>query len=372
MKDYNKLCMELREKHGGLMETGLKAKLENQDDLSTLYTPGIAEPCRQIHKDANLSKKLTIRKNTVAVITNGTAVLGLGDIGPEAALPVMEGKCMLFKHFGNVDGIPITIDSKDPQEIIQTIQNIAPSFGGINLEDIAAPHCFEIEKALIKSLEIPVFHDDQHGTAIVVLAALINALKITKKNPKAIKITLVGSGAAGIAVTNLLKKYGIKNIVLVDSKGIVSTSRQDLNEYKKAHAVEETGTLTDAIKNSDVFIGVSKPGLLTQNMIKTMAKAPIIFAMSNPIPEILPEDAHEAGAVVVATGTSQYPNQINNVLAFPGLFRGLFDKEVKVITDDIKIKAAEGLAALVKNPSPEKIIPFAFDEGVAEAIAASI
>lgn len=372
MKDYGQLCMELRESHGGLMETGLKTTLENQDDLSTLYTPGIAEPCRQIHKDINLSKKLTIRKNTVAVITNGTAVLGLGEIGPEAGLPVMEGKCMLFKHFGNVDGVPIAINSKDPQEIIQTIKNIAPSFGGINLEDIAAPHCFEIEKALIEALDIPVFHDDQHGTAIVVLAALINALKVTEKKVQDLKITLVGSGAAGIAITNLLKKYGVKNMVLVDSKGIVSTSREDLNEYKKAHAVTETGTLEDAVKNSDVFIGVSKPGLLTQEMVKTMAKNPIIFAMSNPIPEILPEEAHAAGAAIVATGTSQYPNQINNVLAFPGLFRGLFDKEVTTITDEIKIRAAEGLASLVKAPTPEKIIPFAFDEGVSEAVAASV
>ncbi len=370
--NFGEKSVAAREKTGGQIFIGLKKKLENSDDLSTFYTPGIAEPCRRIAADKSLARKLTFKKNSVAVVSDGSAVLGLGNIGPEAGLPVMEGKAMLFKNFADVDAVPIVLDTQDPDEIVSIVKNIAPTFGGINLEDISAPRCFEIEKKLTELLDIPVFHDDQHGTAIVVLAALKNSLRIVEKDKTKIKLVISGAGAAGIAIAKLLKFWGVANIEMLDSKGIISYDRDNLHPSKKEFCSQRKGDLADAISNADVFIGVSKPNLLNAKMVRSMAKNPIVFAMANPEPEIMPEIALSAGAKIVATGRSDFPNQINNVLVFPGFFRGLLDAGISKITTEMKINAAQALANLVENPTVERIIPDPFDKRVAEAIANSI
>ncbi len=374
MPNYKELALKLHEKHKGKIAILSKVPLNNKDDLSTAYTPGVAEPCLHIAKNKQDVYKYTSKGNMVAVITDGSAVLGLGNIGPEAALPVMEGKAILFKRFAGLDAFPICINSQDTEEIIRTIKLIEPVFGGINLEDISSPRCFEIEERLKKELSIPVMHDDQHGTAIVVLAGLINACKVSGKDIKKIKVTICG--AAGIAVTKLLLKYGIKNVIMVDSKGIINQKRQDLNKEKKeisklTNKDNLSGDLEEAVKQRDVFIGLSSKNLLSSKMVKTMNHA-IIFAMANPDPEILPDQAKAGGAIIIATGRSDYPNQINNVLAFPGVFKGALSSGKKQITDEMKLKAAEALASLVKNPSQDKIIPEAFDIGVADAVAKAV
>src|SRR3989338_2383336 len=373
-EDVNKLSIELHNKHKGKICVTSKVPLKTKFDLTLAYTPGVAEPCREIFKNKEKVYNYTSKANLVAVVTNGTAVLGLGDIGVEASLPVMEGKAVLFKTFGGVDAFPIAIDSKDVDEIVNITKKISSIFGGINLEDIKAPECFEIEERLIKELDIPVMHDDQHGTAIVVLAGLINAIKITNKNKKS-KIVISGAGAAGIAVTKLLMKYGFENIILCDSKGVVCKNRKDLNDAKgdicKVTNKENIeGRLEDALKNADIFIGLSAPGIVTKEMVKTMKK-PIIFAMANPIPEIMPEEALKGGAKIIATGRSDFPNQINNVLAFPGVFKGALEIRAK-ITDKMKLAAAEAFAKMVKNPSTDKIIPSPFDKGVADIVAEAV
>ncbi len=372
MTNYDKSSVAARQKTGGQIYTGLKKELKTKEDLSIHYTPGIAEPCRHIAKDKNLAKQLTMKKNYVAVVSDGSAVLGLGNIGPEASLPVMEGKSMLFKQFGGVDAIPIVLDTQDTDEIIETVKRIAPTFGGINLEDIAAPRCFEIEERLIETLDIPVFHDDQHGTAMVALAAIINGLKIVGKNKNDIRVVFSGAGAAGIATAKLLKDWGIKNVEMVDSRGIVCCERDNLHETKKAFCTYREGTMADALKGADVFIGVSKAGLVTSEMVTSMNKDAIIIAMANPTPEIFPDVAKKAGAAIVATGRSDFPNQINNVLIFPGFFRGLLDAGITKITTEMKLRASEGLASVVKNPTPDKIIPSPFDPEVVDAVARSV
>ncbi len=386
--DYYQESLKLHEEKQGKIEVVSKVKVESKDDLSLAYTPGVAEPCREIAKDESKLNTYTNIGNMVAVITDGSAVLGLGNIGAKAGMPVMEGKAILFKEFANVDSFPIALDTQDTEEIIATIKNIAPSFGGINLEDISAPRCFEIEKRLIEELDIPVFHDDQHGTAIVTLAGLINALKIVNKEFKDIRIAMSGVGAAGVAITKLLIKYGVtpENIYLCDSKGVIYKGRDNLNEVKDELAEItnvachlgsdnpdcKTGSLAEIMVGADVFIGVSQPKLVTPEMVQSMAKDPIIFAMSNPEPEIMPDLAKEAGAAVVATGRSDFPNQVNNVLGFPGIFRGVLDAGIKEITDEIKVLAAETIASFVKEPTPDKIIPNPLEKEVAHAIADAI
>ncbi|MBI5415012.1 NADP-dependent malic enzyme [Candidatus Peregrinibacteria bacterium] len=370
-------ALDLHKKLKGKMETTLKSPIESKEDLSLLYTPGVAAPCLEIAKDKEKVYTYTGKGNLVMIVTDGTAVLGLGDIGPEAALPVMEGKAALFKRFGNVDAISICLNTKDVDEIVETVVRISPGFGGVNLEDISAPRCFEIEKKLRERLNIAVFHDDQHGTAIVVLAALQNALKVAQKKLSDVKIVFSGAGAAGIAVAKLLISGGAKNLILCDSQGIISSSRTDINSAKKemlqkTNPENISGTLADALKNADVFIGVSKPNLLTAENIKSMNLNSIIFAMANPTPEIMPDEAKKGGAFIVATGRSDFPNQVNNVLAFPGLFRGVFDSGAKEITEKMKIAAANALSALVPMPTTEKILPSAFDEGVAESVAKAV
>lgn len=366
--------IELSKKLGGKIEVKSKQKLTKQN-LPVLYTPGVAEVSKAIVKNKKLSFDYTIRKNTVAVISDGSAVLGLGNIGPEAALPVMEGKALLFKELGGVDAIPIVLGTQDAEEIIKIIKAIAPTFGGVNLEDISAPRCFEIENRLKKELDIPVFHDDQHGTAIVVLAGLINALKVVGKNMKKIRIVICGAGAAGIATAKLLLKYGAKNIILVDSTGIIYRGRESGMNWAKEEIVQLTnpenkkGNLADALEKADVFIGVSAPNILKSGDIRKMNKRPIVFAMSNPVPEIMPGEAKEGGAEIIATGRSDYPNQINNVLAFPGIFRGALDNRVKGITERHKILAAKVLAGLVKKPKSGKIIIEALDKRAVRAVA---
>jgi malate dehydrogenase (oxaloacetate-decarboxylating) len=374
--DYYKESLKLHKEKKGKLEICPKIKVESKEDLSLAYTPGVAEPCREIAKNKELSYELTSSKNTVAVISDGSAVLGLGNIGPEAGLPVMEGKSLLFKEFANVDSFPIVLNTQDTEEIIKTIKNIAPTFGGINLEDISAPRCFEIEKRLKEELDIPVFHDDQHGTAIVVLAGLINALKLANKNKEEIKIVVNGAGAAGIAITKLLHKYGVKNIIVCDSKGIISKDRDNLNEIKKeilkiTNLENEKGTVHDALKNADVFIGVSKGNLLNEVDVKNMNEKPIIFAMANPTPEIMPDLAKKAGVFIIATGRSDFPNQINNVLVFPGIFKGAMKIRTQ-ITDEIKLNVAEALANYVENPTTENIIPNPLDKNVANVVATTV
>ncbi|KKS91459.1 MAG: NAD-dependent malic enzyme, malate dehydrogenase (oxaloacetate-decarboxylating) [Parcubacteria group bacterium GW2011_GWC1_43_12] len=344
--------------------------------MSVAYTPGVAAVSSLLAKEPAKSRDYSIKGNTIAVVSDGSAVLGLGNIGPYGALPVMEGKALLFKEFGNVDAYPIVLAAQDAEEIIKTVKNISPTFGGINLEDISSPRCFEIEDRLIKELDIPVFHDDQHGTAIVVLAALINSLKLVEKKKENIKITISGAGAAGIATARLLAKFGVKNIILVDSKGIVSKSRGDLNEIK-TKMLEITnpenieGGLENSLKNSDVFIGVSAPEILKPEFIKSMSQKPVIFAMANPVPEIMPEEAKKAGAFIIGTGRSDFPNQINNVLVFPGLFRGILDNKIKLITDEMKIAAAQTLADYLPQDelNAERILPGVLDKNVARSIA---
>lgn len=370
--NFGETSVSKREALGGLIATELKVPLLSTDDLSTFYSPGIAEPCRRIADNKELSRTLTVRKNTIAVVSDGSAVLGLGNIGPEAALPVMEGKAMLFKQFGGVDAVPIVLDTQDPDEIVDIVKKLAPSFGGINLEDISAPRCFEIEKKLNQVLDIPVFHDDQHGTAIVVLAALTNALKITGKKKEEIKIVISGAGAAGIAIDTLLRAAGIKHVDLADSKGMVCCTRTDLNDQKRDFCSLDCGALADGIKGADVFIGVSKGGLLNAELIKTMAENPIIFALANPDPEVLPDEAKKGGAMIIATGRSDFPNQINNVLVFPGLFRGLLDARLNTVTMEMRLATAEALANLVPNPTANKIIPAPLDPGVSNAIAKAV
>jgi malate dehydrogenase (oxaloacetate-decarboxylating) len=366
--------IELSKKIGGKIEIKSKKKLTKKN-LSVLYTPGVAQVSLAVAKDKKLSFEYTIRKNTIAVVSDGSAVLGLGNIGPEGALPVMEGKALLFKELGGVDAYPIVLATQDTQEIIKIVKALEPTFGGINLEDISAPRCFEIEETLKREMNIPVFHDDQHGTAIVVLAGLINALKVVKKNVKNIKVVVSGVGAAGTAITKLLIKYGVTNVILSDSTGIVYRGRKNGMNPAKEKMAEVTnpknikGALRDALKNADVFIGVSAPNLLKAEDIKTMAKNPIVFAMSNPIPEIMPEEAKKGGVAVMATGRSDFPNQLNNVLAFPGIFRGALDSRTKIITDEHKLKAAKAIAGLVKKPSSGKIIPEALDPKVTKAVA---
>lgn len=376
-KDYPKLSIQAHKKVRGKISIISNLPLANQDDLSIAYTPGVAGPSLAIAKNPKLARDMTIKGNSVAIVSDGSAVLGLGNIGPEAALPVMEGKAVLFKRFANIDAYPIVLATQDTEAIIQAVKNISPGFGGINLEDISAPRCFEIEERLKQELDIPVMHDDQHGTAIVVLAGLINAFKVTGQQTKTVKVVINGAGAAGIAITKLLYLYGLKDIIVCDSQGIISRNRKNLNKFKKeilkiTNKNNIVGTLFDALKNRDVFIGVSQGNLIDEHHIKTMAKDCIIFAMANPIPEIMPNKARRAGAAVVATGRSDFPNQINNSLVFPGIFRGALDSQVKSITNKMKLAAAEALAKIVKQPSPTKIIPGPFDKGVVNAVAGAV
>ena len=372
--DYNKLALELHEKYKGKITTSLRDKEElNRDKLSAYYSPGVGAVSQAIAENPADLPKYTWTNNLVAVISDGSAILGLGNLGPKAAMPVMEGKALLFKHFADVDAVPIVLDVHEPEEIIATVKAIAPSFGAINLEDIAVPKCFEIEERLKAELDIPVFHDDQHGTAVVVLAGLINAAKLTGRNLADCKFVVIGAGAAGTAIIKLLNLYGAKNIVAVDSRGIVGKSRTDLNAEKTALLeyvdASQSGSIEDAITDADVFIGVSRAGLLTPELVQKMAKDPIVFALANPVPEIMPDVAKQAGVAIIGTGRSDFPNQVNNSLAFPGIFRGALDHGVKKITDQHKLAAAEALANLVENPTVDKVVPTAFDEGVVEAIA---
>lgn len=372
--DYNKLALELHEKYKGKITTSLRDKEElNRDKLSAYYSPGVGAVSQAIAENPADLPKYTWTNNLVAVISDGSAILGLGNLGPKAAMPVMEGKALLFKHFADVDAVPIVLDVHEPEEIIATVKAIAPSFGAINLEDIAAPKCFEIEERLKAELDIPVFHDDQHGTAVVVLAGLINAAKLTGRNLADCKFVVIGAGAAGTAIIKLLNLYGAKNIVAVDSRGIVGKSRTDLSAEKTALLeyvdASQSGSIEDAITDADVFIGVSRAGLLTPELVQKMAKDPIVFALANPVPEIMPDVAKQAGVAIIGTGRSDFPNQVNNSLAFPGIFRGALDHGVKKITDQHKLAAAEALANLVENPTVDKVVPTAFDEGVVEAVA---
>ena len=377
--DNKEFALSQHAKWQGKIEVGLRCEVESMEDLSVAYTPGVAQPCLAIKDDVDLSYTYTRRSNLVAVITDGTAVLGLGDIGPEAGMPVMEGKCVLFKRFGNVDAFPLCIRSKDVDTIVDTVALLAGSFGGVNLEDIAAPRCFEIEKKLKERCDIPIFHDDQHGTAVVVLAGLINALKLVDKKIEDIEVVVNGSGAAGIAITKLLMKTGLKNVILCDTKGAIYEGREGLNPIKEEMAAisnrsMKKGNLADVIKGADVFIGVSAPGVLTAEMVKTMASDPIVFAMANPTPEIMPDEAKSAGVAVMATGRSDFPNQINNVLAFPGIFRGALDVRAKDINDDMKLAAALAIAEIVSDEerSAEYIIPNSFNKDVTPAVAAAV
>lgn len=377
--DYAKESLKMHYDLKGKIEVVSRAAVDSKEALSLAYTPGVAQPCLEIQKDVNKSYDLTRRWNTVAVVTDGTAVLGLGDIGPEAGMPVMEGKCVLFKAFGDVDAIPLCVRSKDVDEIVKTVQFLAGSFGGVNLEDISAPRCFEIEKRLKECCDIPIFHDDQHGTAVITLAGIINALKIVGKKLDEVKIVTSGAGAAGIAIIRLLMSMGLKNVIMTDRKGAIYEGREGLNEIKEEMAKitnfnKEKGTLEEVIKDADIFIGVSAPGTLTADMVRTMAKDPIIFACANPTPEIFPEEAKAAGAAVISTGRSDYPNQVNNVLCFPGLFRGVLDVRASDINDEMKVAAAYAIAGLVSDEelNPEYILPAAFDPRVKDAVASAV
>nr|WP_314458998.1 NADP-dependent malic enzyme [uncultured Clostridium sp.] len=377
--DYNKLALELHEKNKGKIEVISKVEVKCREDLSTAYTPGVAEPCRKIRDDKSEVYRYTAKGNLVAVVTDGTAVLGLGDIGPEAAMPVMEGKSILFKAFGGVDAFPICLDTKDTEEIIKTVRYLAPGFGGINLEDISAPRCFEIERRLKEELDIPVFHDDQHGTAIVVSAGIINALKVVGKKIEEVKTVINGAGSAGISICRLLLSIGMKDIILVDKKGALAEGEEWMNDAQKMMAQvtnpeNKRGDLKDIMEGRDVFIGVSAPGIVTSQMVASMAKDAIVFAMANPTPEIMPDEAKEGGARIIATGRSDFPNQINNVLVFPGIFRGALDAKATDITEEMKIAAAYAIAGIIKEEelTEEYIIPGAFDERVAKAVAEAV
>ena len=377
--DYRKVSLEKHYQWKGKIEVIARAKVNDKDSLSLAYTPGVAEPCLEIQKDYDKSWQLTRRSNMVAVITDGSAVLGLGDIGPEAGMPVMEGKCVLFKEFGNVDAFPLCVRTKNVDEFVETVYNISGSFGGINLEDIAAPRCFEIEEKLKQRCDIPIFHDDQHGTAVVVSAALINATKIIDKPLSQCKAVINGSGAAGIAIAKLLMTLGLKDVVLCDRTGAIYEGRENLNPSKQAIAQITNremvkGPLKDAVVGTDIFIGVSAPGVLTKEMIKTMNSDPIVLAMANPTPEIMPDEAKEAGAKIVGTGRSDFPNQINNVVAFPGIFRGALDVKASQITENMKIAAAYAIASLVDDDQlqPDYILPYAFDKRIKDTVANAV
>ena len=377
--NYAEESLKLHEKWKGKIEVIATVPVATKDDLSLAYTPGVAQPCLEIQKDVNRSYDLTRRHNLCAVITDGSAVLGLGDIGPEAGMPVMEGKCVLFKAFGGVDAFPLCVKTKNVDEFVNAVALISGSFGGINLEDIAAPRCFEIERKLKERCDIPIFHDDQHGTAVITLAGLTNALKVVGKKKEDVKIVTSGAGAAAISIVKLLLSAGFRNIIMTDRTGAIYEGRENLNWIKQEMALvtnrqKETGKLADVIKNADVFIGVSAPGTVTAEMVRTMAKDPILFACANPTPEIMPDEAKAGGAAVIATGRSDFPNQINNVLAFPGIFRGTFDVRASDINEEMKMAAAHGLAELVSDEelSAEYIIPKAFDPRVGKAVAAAV
>lgn len=377
--DNKEFALQEHEKWAGKIEVISRAKLDTPEDLAVCYTPGVAEPCIKISEDVDLSYKYTRRHNMVAVVTDGSAVLGLGDIGPEAGMPVMEGKCCLFKVFGDVDAFPLCVRTKDVDEIVKTVSLLAGSFGGVNLEDISAPRCFEIERKLKECCDIPIFHDDQHGTAVVTMAAMLNALKVVGKKIDEIKVVTSGAGAAGIAIIKLLISMGLKNVIMCDRKGAIYKGREGLNKEKEEMAEisnrnMEKGSLADVIKGADVFIGVSAPGTVTQEMVRTMAPNPILFPMANPTPEIMPEEAKAAGAAVIGTGRSDFPNQINNVLAFPGIFRGALDVRASDINDEMKVAAAYAIANIITDEerNAEYIIPNPFDKRVAKAVAEAV
>ena len=377
--DYNELALKMHEENRGKVAVRSTVTVETREDLSTAYTPGVAEPCRKIRDCKEDVYRYTAKGNLVAVVSDGTAVLGLGDIGPEAAMPVMEGKAILFKEFADIDAFPICLDTKDAEEIIKTVKNLAPTFGGINLEDISAPRCFEIERRLKEELDIPVFHDDQHGTAIVVAAGLINALKFTGKKLEDAKIVINGAGSAGISICKLLLQFGVKDAVLVDQKGALCPGEAWMNDAQKEMAEKtnkdrQTGDLSEIMKGKDVFIGVSAPNIVTSEMVASMAKDPVVFAMANPVPEIMPDEAKKGGAKVVATGRSDFPNQINNVLVFPGIFRGALDARASQITEEMKMAAARAIAGIIAEEelNEDYIIPGVFDKRVCSAVADAV
>lgn len=377
--DIAQESLRLHEQWQGKLETVPKMRIETREDLALAYTPGVAEPCRKIAENPSDAYKYTMKANTVAVVSDGSAVLGLGNIGPAAAMPVMEGKCALFKTFGGVNAVPLCLDTQDVDEIVETVKRLAPSFGGINLEDISAPRCFEIERRLIDELDIPVFHDDQHGTAIVVLSGVINALRLTGKQKESCRVVVNGAGSAGIAIAKLLLNYGFRNLILCDKCGIINSCSEGINEVQRAMLAttnlnDEEGTLADAMRGADIFVGVSAPGIVSADMVKSMNSDAILFAMANPTPEIFPDVARAAGARVVGTGRSDFPNQINNVVAFPGIFKGALESRATRITEQMKLAAAEALAALVSDDelSEDFIMPEPFDPRAVEAVAAAV
>lgn len=372
-------ALELHKEWEGKISTEAKCEVKTREDLALAYTPGVAEPCKVIHEDPKEAYTYTLKQNTIAVVSDGSAVLGLGNIGPEAAMPVMEGKAVLFKEFGGVNAFPICLKTQDVDEIVETVQRLEPTFGGINLEDISAPRCFEIERRLKETMNIPVFHDDQHGTAIIVLAGVINSLKLTGKKKEDCRIVVNGSGAAGIAISKLLLRYGFRHLVICDSKGIISRDRENLNWIKKemlevTNLDNQNGTLADALVGADIFIGVSAPNSVTEEMVRSMNKDAILFAMANPVPEIMPDLAKAAGARIVGTGRSDFPNQVNNVLVFPGIFKGALEGKARQITEDMKLAAAEALAGIVSDEelNEEFILPEAFNPKVSEVVSAAV
>ncbi len=376
--DYNQMSLDLHEKHTGKISVISKVPVKTKEDLSIAYTPGVAEPCKRIEANPDMVYRYTAKSNLIAVVSNGTAVLGLGNIGASASIPVMEGKCVLFKEFGNVEAFPICLDTEDSDEIVRIVKAMQPVFGGINLEDIAAPACFEIEEKLKKALDIPVFHDDQHGTAIVTVAAVVNALKLVGKKMSEIKCVINGSGAAGHSIAGMLTEMGIGNLIMCDRKGILSKNRQDLDTYKEklvkmTNKFDLEGNLAEAMKGADVFIGVSAPDVVSKEMVRSMSEKPIVLPMANPIPEIMPQDALEAGAYIIGTGRSDFPNQVNNVLAFPGVFRGALDVRASDINEEMKIAAAKALADSVGDRlNVDLILPLAFDPGYMEQVAEAV
>ena len=381
MSDFDQEAIEAHRRWRGKVDYAAKVKVKNHDELSVVYTPGVAAPCLEIARDPSLARVMTGVGNLVAVVTDGSAVLGLGDIGPQAALPVMEGKCVLFREFAGVDAIPIALSVREVDDIVAAVEAIAPSLGGINLEDISAPRCFEVERRLHESLDIPVMHDDQHGTAVVALAGVINALKLTNREPKNTRTVILGAGASGIACGALLREYGCEDVALIDSKGLLTVDREDLNPYKQVAADwcgyrnNDDGSIpqtADVIRGADLFLGLSGPGLVTTAEIASMNADSMVFAMANPTPEIMPDEAAEAGAAIIATGRSDFPNQINNALGFPGLFRGLLDGGIPQVHDAHKIAAAQAIADFVGEPTPDRVVPSIFEDGLAQAVAKSV